>query len=122
MTRSSVDLRVGGRIVHDFDPDHDGARVSGTVLVLNPPTTLEYEWRFHGETGSILRYDLVADGDWTLLTLTHRSLGVDQAAGYGAGWHGHLDALEAVLTGIEPDDWATGFATHLPAYKAALER
>jgi uncharacterized protein YndB with AHSA1/START domain len=113
---------VGGRIVHDFDPGHDEARVSGTILALEPPTLLEYEWRFSGETESILRYDLVADGDGTLLTLTHRLLGVVQAAGYGAGWHAYLAALEAVLEGSEPADWATGFAQRLPAYKAALER
>jgi hypothetical protein len=42
-----------------------------TILALDPPTTLEYEWRFKGETESILRHDLVADGEWTLLTLPH---------------------------------------------------
>ena len=122
LASSSVDLRVGGRIVHDFDPGQDAARVSGTILALEPPTLLEYEWRFSGETESILRYDLVADGEGTLLTLTHRLLGVVQAAGYGAGWDAYLDALGAVLEGLEPADWATGFAQRLPAYKAALGR
>ena len=118
---SSVDLRVGGSIVHDFDPDDAASRVSGTILTLDPPKTLEYEWQFSGETRSILRYDLWADGEATLLTLTHRLLGVEQAAGYGAGWHAYLDALESFLVGSPPDDWATGFARCLPAYKAALE-
>ena len=118
---SSVDLRLGGTIIHDFDPDHDDLQVSGTILALDPPTALEYEWRFRGETESTLRYDLVADGEWTLLTLTHRLLGVDQAAGYGAGWHAHLAALDAVLAGSQPADWTTGFAAHLPTYKAVLE-
>jgi uncharacterized protein YndB with AHSA1/START domain len=118
---SSVDLRVGGRIVHAFDPEDAASRVTGTILTLNPPKTLEYEWRFVGETRSILRYDLRAAGDSTLLTLTHQLLGVEQAAGYGAGWHAYLDALEAALVGTPTDHWATDLARRLPAYKAALE-
>ena len=118
---SSVDLRVGGRISHEFDPADDGQQVGGTILALDPPTTLGYEWRFRGETKSILRYELRADGDGTLLTLTHRLLGTDQAAGYGAGWHAYLTALAAFLAGIAPADWATEFAAHAPVYRAALD-
>ena len=33
------------------------------------------------------------------ITLTHRMLGVGHAAGYGAGWHAHLDVLEAAMVG-----------------------
>jgi uncharacterized protein YndB with AHSA1/START domain len=117
---SSIDLRVGGTIVHEFDPDDVGSRVDGTILVLDPPRTLEYEWRFLGETDSVLRYDLVADADGTRLTLTHRMLGTDQAAGYGAGWHTYLDALGALLAGSDAGDWGSGYAAELPYYMAAL--
>lgn len=118
---STVDLRIGGRIVHEFDPDDAGSQVEGTILLLDPPTTLEYEWRFSGEAESVLRYDLLADGQGTRLSLTHRLLGSNQAAGYGAGWHTYLDALDALLAGSAPGDWEAGFGALLPDYQAALK-
>jgi uncharacterized protein YndB with AHSA1/START domain len=116
LATSSVDLRAGGRVEHVFDPADPGGQVSGTILRIEPMTVLEYEWRFIGEPDSILRYDLVADGDATLMTLTHRLLGIDQVSGYGAGWHAYLDALAAVLARIEAPDWDTTFAAVRAAY------
>jgi uncharacterized protein YndB with AHSA1/START domain len=113
---SSVDVRAGGRVEHVFDPADPGGQVTGTILRIEPMTVLEYEWRFLGEPHSILRYDLVADGDSTILTLTHRLLSVDQVSGYGAGWHAYLDALAAVLAKTEPADWDTRFAAVRAAY------
>jgi hypothetical protein len=79
-------------------------------------TILEYEWHFAGEPDSIVRYDLAADGEETILRLTHRTLGLGQVSGYGAGWHTYLDALEAVLSGREPADWDIRFAAVRAAY------
>jgi uncharacterized protein YndB with AHSA1/START domain len=116
---SSVDLRVGGTIEHIFEPDNEEQRVAGTILLLEPMTTLEYEWRFPGEPDSILRYDLVADGTDTILRVTHRLLNQKQVAGYGAGWHTYLDALTAILAGEPPIDWDGRFGSVLAAYKTA---
>jgi hypothetical protein len=35
--------------------------------------------------------------------LHHTRVPGDQAAGFGAGWHGHLDALATVLAGQDLD-------------------
>lgn len=116
LATTSLDLRAGGRVEHTFDQADPGGQVTGTILRIEPMTVLEYEWRFLGEPDSIIRYDLVADGDTTVMTLTHRLLGNDRASGYGAGWHAYLDALAAVLVGAEAPDWDTRFAELRPAY------
>jgi uncharacterized protein YndB with AHSA1/START domain len=119
LATSSVDLRAGGRVEHVFDPADPGGQVSGTILRIEPMTVLEYEWRFLGEPDSILRYDLVADGETTVMTLTHRLLSIDQVSGYGAGWHAYLDALAAVLARTAAPDWDTRFAEVRSAYASA---
>lgn len=116
LAASSLDLRAGGKVEHVFDPADPGGHVRGTILRIEPMTLFEYEWRFLGEPDSILRYDLVADGDTTVMTLTHRLLGIDQVSGYGAGWHAYLDALAAVLARTEAPDWGTRFAAVRAAY------
>jgi uncharacterized protein YndB with AHSA1/START domain len=119
LAASSVDLRLGGAVEHIFDPDDASEQVRGTILEIEPMTRLEYEWHFPGEPESILGYDLAADGDETILTLTHRMLGLGQVSGYGAGWHTYLDALEAILSGREPADWDARFAAVRAAYVTA---
>jgi uncharacterized protein YndB with AHSA1/START domain len=116
LAASSLDLRAGGEVEHVFDPAGPGGRVTGTILRVEPMTLFEYEWRFLGEPDSILRYELVADGDTTVLTLTHRLLGSDQVSGYGAGWHAYLDALAAVLARTEAPDWGSRFAAVRAVY------
>lgn len=116
LAASSVDLRPGGLIEHDFHPGDAGSHVHGRILVLQPPTALEYEWRFVGEPDSIVRFDLQADGSDTVLTLTHRLLGIPRGAGYGAGWHAYLDALVAVASGRPTADWDARFAAVRGAY------
>ena len=115
---SSVDLRAGGTIEHNFDPADPGGQVRGAILRIEPITLLEYEWRFPGEPDSVLRYDLIADGDTTVLTLTHRLLSVEHVSGYGAGWHAYLDALVAVVAGAVPPDWDARFAAVRGVYSS----
>lgn len=94
--------------------DFGGDVVTGSVLASEPPHLLEYEWRFPGETESIVRIELLADEEATLLVLEHRRLGVDQAAGYAAGWHAHLDRLADAAS-----SWDERFQQWLPHYRAA---
>jgi uncharacterized protein YndB with AHSA1/START domain len=114
---ADVDLRVGGRIVIRFG-DSDEEIASGTIHELDPPRLLEYDWTFLGESDSVLRLELEPRGDGTLLTLDHRRLTPSVAVGYGAGWHAHLDRLEA-LAGGGHVDWDERFAELLPSYREA---
>lgn len=105
--------RVGGKVVHEFE---DGG-VDGRVTAFEPPRLLEYEWRWTGEDVSILRWELEEDGDGTRIVLDHRLLEAVHAASYGAGWHSHLDRLEALVEGGDGDgDWNARYEALLPAY------
>jgi hypothetical protein len=47
----------------------------------------------------------------------HRTLPVPIADGYGAGWHTHLDQLDAVIVAAPVPDWGERFAALLPEYR-----
>lgn len=90
----SLDLHVGGAVELSFGDDD---RVRGEVLAVEPGRVLEYTWTFPGESESVVRFELVPREHGTLLVLDHRRLGREAGIGYGAGWHAHLDMLEATL-------------------------
>ena len=113
-----LELRVGGAVELRFG-DGEGERVTGTVLALEPPRLLEYEWHFPGEEQSAVRFELTADDRGARLVLDHRLLGAETAAGYGPGWHAHLDALAAHLGGGSID-WLARYRELKPAYEAQL--
>lgn len=112
---ATIDRQVGGRMRVDFGDDV----VTGAVLRLQPEELLELEWRFPGEEESVVRFELAPDGDGTLLMLEHRALGAEQATGYGAGWHAHLDRLGDLLGGGDVRSWEERFAELLPRYRDA---
>jgi len=115
LARATVDLRPGGVVDLDFGDDAIGG---GDVIDVVPGTTLVYRWRFTGEPESVVRFELEAiDPETTLLRLRHTKLPDDQATGYGAGWHAHLDQLEALIAGDEPIDWDARFGELLPDYR-----
>jgi len=98
-------------------PDGDEA-AWGAVLAFEPPRLLEVEWHYEGEDQSVLRIELQPQGERTLLVLDHRLLQAGQAAGYGAGWHAYLDALDDFLLG-RSGSWDERFQTRLEDYRRA---
>lgn len=80
-------------------------RMTGRILVWDPPNVLEHEWKQPIVEDGVVRYELTADGDGTLLRFTHRGLGVRSASGFRGGTHAYLDRLEAYLAGDELPDW-----------------
>jgi uncharacterized protein YndB with AHSA1/START domain len=86
-----------------------------TVTVFEPPRVFEVRWDYTGEPASVLRLELHDNGPDTRLVLDHR--GVPNARGYGAGWHAHLDLLEAVATGAERPRWTDRFSAVRPEYE-----
>ncbi len=112
---ASVELRVGGTIDLDFG---EGEVVGGEIIELDYGRTLEYHWRFTGEPDSIIRFELEPAGESkTRLTLDHRLLPTDQAVGYSAGWHAHLDQMEDALAGGSGFDWMARFSELMPKYQ-----
>jgi uncharacterized protein YndB with AHSA1/START domain len=117
LARAQVDPGVGGNVSLHFD---EGSTEGGRILVWEEPSVLEYEWRFSGEDSSVVRFELHAQEAGTLLVLDHRQLGRASGAGYGAGWHAHLDALGRVYE-LADDAWTQRYEELLPTYRAQAE-
>lgn len=104
-----VDGRVGGVI--DMVPAEtpvpvEQKRMTGRILVWDPPYVLEHEWRQAIVEDSVVRYELAREGEGTLLRFTHRGLGVRNAKQFTPGTHAFLDRLEAHLAGTGLPDWS----------------
>jgi uncharacterized protein YndB with AHSA1/START domain len=116
LAKAEVQPGVGGGIALHFEDD--GTVEGGRVLEWDEPRLLEYEWRYPGEDESVVRFELHRQEYGTLLVLDHRRLGRASGAGYGAGWHAHLDALARE---IETGTWSRRFEELLPAYVAQAD-
>ena len=115
LSPAAVDLRMGGSVDLDFKEE---GLAGGEIISFEPGAVLEYHWQFPGEPDSVIRLELTETQTGTQLVLEHRLLPLDQAVAYGAGWHAHLDHLQAVATGETPDDWHDRFQNLLPHYAA----
>ena len=115
---AELNLRVGGRFLLRWREGDGTQETDGRVLALDPGRLLELDWTYPGEPSSVARFELRPDGDGTILVLDHRGLPPSAIAGYGAGWHSHLDSMEAHLSGGEAD-WSARFVELGPAYEAS---
>ena len=113
---TTLEAEVGGRLRIEFGPDQV---VQGEVRRMESLRAFEYTWTFPNEPDSVVLFELTPVEAMTQLVLEHRLLPPDQAAGYGAGWHAHLDMLTAQVTGIDPVDWETRFNEVLGRYAGA---
>ena len=114
------DREAGGVVELVFGDGGGESRAHGRILTFDEPRVLEYEWRFPGEEESVVRFELVPQDYGTLLRLDHRLLGREAGAGYGAGWHAHLDALGR-LDALTGESWTRRFDELLPAYVAQAD-
>jgi hypothetical protein len=90
--------------------------MTGRILVWDPPKVLEHEWRQPIVENSVVRYELASEGAGTVLTFTHRGLGVRNATGFTPGTHAFLDRLEAHLAGQPVPGWQRRYAEVAPEY------
>ncbi len=108
---TTIDAREGGVIdmVATGPPlPPERKRMTGRILVWDPPNVLEHEWKQQIVEDGVVRYELEPDGDGgTVLRFSHRGLGVRNAGGFLGGTHAFLDRLAAYLTGDELPDWTT---------------
>ena len=95
-----------------------GGPTSGRIVALEPGRVLELTWKYGEEPESLLRFEVLPREHGTLLVLDHRRLALDQAVGYGAGWHAHLDALARPFA-LGPAEWTALYRSRLAAYRAA---
>jgi uncharacterized protein YndB with AHSA1/START domain len=111
MGDTTVDGREGGTIemVPAAPPiPADQKRMTGRILVWDPPHVFEHEWNQRIVEPGVVRYELMPDDSdppGTLLRFSHRGLGVRNANGFRPGTHAYLDRLEAHLCAAEIPDW-----------------
>ena len=113
-----TEARVGGKIdlffkhsqITDERPpesarkmNDEGALMSGTVTVFEPPYRLAFNWVGMGDPDSDVEIELAKVGDKVRLVLIHRRLATkDRMAMVSSGWHLHLGLLEDQLLGQRP--------------------
>jgi uncharacterized protein YndB with AHSA1/START domain len=94
-------------------------RMASRITELDPPRRIAFTWRDSGDVS----IELTPQGGEVLLTLVHRRVADrPMLLGVSAGWHGHLDILEARVRGARPapfwDEWArlrAEYAERFPA-------
>jgi uncharacterized protein YndB with AHSA1/START domain len=75
----------------------------GRVTRCEPPRLLAYTWDFENEHSEVC-YELEEQGNQVRLVLTHSKLdSPGEVLSVSGGWHAHLDILEDVLEGREPE-------------------
>lgn len=107
--RTVIDPRSGGTIeTVAAGPPLPPARrrITGRILVWDPPHVFEHEWLQPIVEPGVVRYELVPEGAGTLLRLTHRGLGVPNANTFRTGTRAFLDRLAALLAGEPLPRWA----------------
>ena len=95
-----------GERPEDMPEEH---RMQSQVVSADPPRKLVIAWR---DTGDVT-FELQPQGDQVLLIVTHARFPTQTSLlNHAAGWHAHLDALEAIAAGRRPtqsfwDRWRT---------------
>jgi uncharacterized protein YndB with AHSA1/START domain len=117
---TTVDSRVGGTIEMvplETPVPIEQKRMTGRILVWDPPFVLEHEWRQAIVEESVVRYELTPDGDGTLLRFTHRRLGVRNARMFLPGTHAFMDRLESYLGATSLPAWSERYREVAPGYQ-----
>jgi uncharacterized protein YndB with AHSA1/START domain len=109
MTKARIEGKTGGRIEYVSGPSQ--LHITGTILAWEPPCLFEHEWNlepraeFTKGEHAVIRWELVPEGDGTLLKLTHRHLTRGTWTGFAPGTHAFLDNLQAFLGGTPLLNW-----------------
>lgn len=114
-----IDGREGGRI--ELVPTGPAApvpdkRMTGRILTWDPPRVLEHEWRQAPIEDGVVRYELEAEGDATVLRFTHRGLSEPNGRGFLPGTHAYFDRLAAHLSGATLPNWIRRYEELAPHY------
>lgn len=92
-----------------------GDAFDGQMRVFDPPSVIEFTWGT-----DLLRIELRADGEGTLLTLSDTFDELGKAARDAAGWHECLSRLVGDLDGESPAAWGSNWRQLNEIYKERL--
>jgi uncharacterized protein YndB with AHSA1/START domain len=90
----AVELRRGGRFELEFP---GGGRVEGRVREIEPGRVLELDWRYGDEEPSIVRFEILTDGEETVLVLEHSRIEEPLGMEYIARWTAVLERFDGGL-------------------------
>jgi uncharacterized protein YndB with AHSA1/START domain len=106
---AAFDLRPGGEYRVRVIPGHVAV---GEFVEIDPPRRLVYTWGWedrHVAPGSTtIEFDLIPDGECTLLRFRHSNLpSVEATESHAHGWNHYLDRLVEAGAGLDPgvDPW-----------------
>ncbi len=105
---TSIEPQVGGQIetTAEGPPAPVEVRQSkGIIRVWDPPNVFEYEEESANVGKTVVRFELKAEGETTVLRLINSGLNISDAGGYAPGWHAFLDRLESLLDDQQLPDW-----------------
>ncbi len=96
---AELDVRPGGRLSLDI---RGGGKARGSFVEVEPPHRLVFTWGVPEEAAlppgsSTVEVVLVADGDDTVVTLTHRGLSEPYRTSHEEGWSRFLTELGPVV-------------------------
>ncbi len=96
--RVDLDPRPGGTFALDFS----GVAARGSYVEVEPPERVVFTWGIPGDAlmppgSSTVEVVLVADGDDTIVNLTHRDLPSEREPSHLEGWERCLADLVASL-------------------------
>ncbi|MGZ6014564.1 MAG: SRPBCC family protein [Phenylobacterium sp.] len=116
MTRTEVELRVGGRFALDWI---DGAHAMvGEIVELDPPRLIAWTWPHEQHPDSVVRWVLTPEGEGCRLTLTQTHMRKPHVLDVAAGWHAYLECLPGGA-GDDITAWSGAREkTHLARYEA----
>ena len=85
----------------------EGQVVEGTFVSVEPERRVVVTWGWHEHPRmppgtSTVEFELVADGDGTVVRVTHRGIPADDVPIHRAGWEVFLPRLEIAATGGDP--------------------
>jgi uncharacterized protein YndB with AHSA1/START domain len=86
--------------------EEEMANQDGEMLVFDPPRTLEFTWG-----SDVLRFELEALGEHTLLVFTQTFDDESRAARDASGWDMLFDTLERRLSSLEPEPFEPAIST-----------
>jgi uncharacterized protein YndB with AHSA1/START domain len=100
---ADLEARPGGL----FSIVVDGNPAQGTFLEVDPPRRVVFTWGIDGNErlppgASTVEVVLVAEGDETVVTLTHRDLPEEFRRPHRSGWREFLGRLGPVVLGDPP--------------------
>lgn len=91
----------------------DGPTARGEFVALEPARRVVLTWGWDGHPtvppgSTTVEIELVADGDATLVRVTHRELPDEELASHRTGWEHYLPRLAVAVAGGDPGPDAAG--------------